>query len=149
MKIVLVYPPCAERKLKGYPLGIAYLSASLKRLYDVNIFIKSTHGPQASILYILPGTQLYRELVNKGRFNESLWVKSDAVYYYTQEQNIKTLNTWRKKVNHSGIKIPFSTPYFWDCVSPDGDDRESKVSKKFYKLGKKIKRYFNLMRNRY
>lgn len=114
-----------------------------------NKYIKSTHGPQASMLYVLPGTELYHELVKKGRFRESLWVKSDAVYYYTQEHNIKVLNRWRKKVNRSGIRIPFSVKYFWDCVSNDDNEEESQAGRKFNKLRKKVKRYFNLVRNRY
>ena len=38
MKIALVYPPCQELNLKGYPLGLAYLSASLKRKHKVDIY---------------------------------------------------------------------------------------------------------------
>ena len=38
MKIALVYPPSQELNLKGYPLGPAYLSASLKRKHKVDIY---------------------------------------------------------------------------------------------------------------
>lgn len=115
----------------------------------MNKHIKSTHGPQASMLYILPGTQLYYELVKKGQFKESIWVKSDSVYYYTQEHSIRELNRWRKKVNRSGIRIPFSTKYFWDCVPGDTENKKQGINKKADKLRKKIKRYYNLIRNRY
>ncbi|MBF0569944.1 MAG: B12-binding domain-containing radical SAM protein [Candidatus Omnitrophica bacterium] len=38
MKIALVYPPTSELNLKGYPLGLAYLSASLKKENDVTVY---------------------------------------------------------------------------------------------------------------
>ena len=38
MKISLVYPPSYERNLKGYPLGLAYLSAYLKKSFEVDIY---------------------------------------------------------------------------------------------------------------
>ncbi len=38
MKVTLVYPPSQELNLKGYPLGLAYLSASLKRRHKVDIY---------------------------------------------------------------------------------------------------------------
>jgi len=38
MKVALVYPPSFELNLKGYPLGLGYLSASLKRKHKVDIY---------------------------------------------------------------------------------------------------------------
>ncbi|PIP19433.1 MAG: hypothetical protein COX41_02800, partial [Candidatus Omnitrophica bacterium CG23_combo_of_CG06-09_8_20_14_all_41_10] len=38
MKISLVYPPTSELNLKGYPLGLAYLSASLNKYHEVDIY---------------------------------------------------------------------------------------------------------------
>ena len=37
MKIALIYPPCSEVNLKGYPLGLGYLSAVLKKAHEVDI----------------------------------------------------------------------------------------------------------------
>ena len=38
MKIALVYPPTSELNLKGYPLGLAYLYASVNKQHEVDIF---------------------------------------------------------------------------------------------------------------
>ena len=38
MKVALVYPPSQEINLKGYYLGLGYLSASLKRKHEVGIY---------------------------------------------------------------------------------------------------------------
>ncbi len=115
----------------------------------MNKNIRSTHGPGASILYILPGTRIYNELVQAGKFNENIWIKSDAVYYYTQEHNIRTLNRWRKKINRSGIRLPYSVKYFWDSIPADSQPEEWAVKKRLRKTYKKIKRFLNLIRNRY
>lgn len=116
----------------------------------MNKNIKSTHGAGASMLYILPGTPLYYQLLEKGEFNPDIWVKSDAVYYYTKEHNMNTLNQWRKRVNRSGIRIPFSTKYFWDSIPTDEViNKETPFTRKINKILKKIKRQCNFMRNRY
>jgi radical SAM superfamily enzyme YgiQ (UPF0313 family) len=111
-------------------------------------FIRSTHGPGASILYILPGTKIYQDLVNSGKFNEKIWIRSDAVYYYTQEHNIRTLNKWRKRINRSGIRLPYTVKYFWDLI-PISGDKDNAIKKSCKKFIKKVKRYLNLVRNRY
>lgn len=111
--------------------------------------IRSTHGPGASILYILPGTRIHNELVSKGKIDEKIWVKSDSVYYYTQEHSIFTLNKWRKQINNSGIKIPYSVKYFWDTIPVDETTAESKRKRRSRKTIKKIQRFVNLLRGRY
>ncbi len=111
--------------------------------------IRSTHGPGASILYILPGTRIYYGLLRNQRLNEKVWIKSDAVYYYTQERSIFTLNKWRKKINRSGIKLPYKGKYFWDLVSNGGKERNNSATIRFRRIGNKIRRFINLIRNRY
>lgn len=115
----------------------------------MNKNIKSTHGPGASILYILPGTPLYNDLIKKGEFNEKIWIRSRAVYYYVREHNIVTLNRWRKKINRSGIRLPYTVKYFWDLVPTGDEKKESAIIKRYRKIRKKLNRFFNLIRNRY
>jgi len=101
------------------------------------------------MLYILPGTKIYRELVKAGKFNEKIWVHTGAVYYYIKEHSIKTLNRWRKKINNSGIKIPFSGKYFWDYNLPDKPENVGRIRRRFRKTIKKLNRFINMQRNRY
>jgi radical SAM superfamily enzyme YgiQ (UPF0313 family) len=111
--------------------------------------IKSTHGPGTSILYILPGTKVYHELVAAKKFNEKIWINSGAVCYYTLEHNIFTLNRWRKQINHSGIKLPYNFKYFWDSIPDVQEEHVGPIMKRFRKTKKKFIRYINLIRNRY
>lgn len=115
----------------------------------MNKYIKSTHGPGASMLYILPGTRIYQELAARGDFNESLWIRSGHVYYYTKEHSMRTLNRWRKRVNRSGIRIPFTAGYFWDSVPAGDGGAGSAFSRRCDKIRKKIKRQINLLCGRY
>jgi radical SAM superfamily enzyme YgiQ (UPF0313 family) len=115
----------------------------------LNKNIRSTHGPGASMLYILPGTKIYNDLVRKGEFDERTWVRSDSVYYYTRENNIRTLNRWRKRINHSGIRLPYKGKYFWDYALPPQEEKISWFKRVFSKNYKKIIRFINLLRNRY
>ena len=115
----------------------------------LNKNIKSTHGPGASILYILPGTKIYRELVKNGEFDEKIWIKTDSVYYYTKEHNMRTLNKWRKRINNSGVKLPTNSKYFWDYVLPAKTEKLSSITKRFQKTRRKLNRFINMLRNRY
>jgi radical SAM superfamily enzyme YgiQ (UPF0313 family) len=111
--------------------------------------IRSTHGPGASILYILPGTQVYRDLLKLNKFNEKIWIKSDAVYYYTCEHNMHTLNRWRKQINRSGIRLPYTCKYFWDGLPDQAQEQESGVKKRLNKSSRKLQRFVNMLRGRY
>ena len=115
----------------------------------LNKNIKSTHGPGASMLYILPGTRIYRELVKDNEFDEKIWVKTDSVYYYTREHNTRTLNRWRKRINNSGIKLPFNFKYFWDYALTGKKENMGYVGRSFRKTRKKLIRFMNMLRNRY
>jgi radical SAM superfamily enzyme YgiQ (UPF0313 family) len=115
----------------------------------LNKNIKSTHGPGASMLYILPGTKIYRDLIKNKRFDEKIWVNTDSVYYYAKEQNISTLNRWRKIINNSGIRLPFNRKYFWDYAGIEKKEKAALPVKGWYKNIKKIKRFMNMLRNRY
>lgn len=111
--------------------------------------IRSTHGPGASMLYVLPGTKIYSDLVAENKFNEKAWVRSGAVYYYTREHSIRTLNRWRKMVNHCGIKIPYHGKYFLDSAPVVSIQKKVLGSKRLARLSKKIKRSVNLLSSRY
>jgi len=115
----------------------------------LNKNIKSTHGPGASMLYILPGTKIYRDMIKNKEFDENTWVNTDSVYYYTKENSLKTLNRWRKMINNSGIRLPFSSKYFWDYAMIERKEEAGALRKGFRKNIKKIIRFINMLRNRY
>lgn len=115
----------------------------------LNKNIRSTHGPGASMLYILPGTKIYRDMVGNKEFDERTWVRTDSVYYYTREHRMRTLNRWRKAINRSGIRLPFHDTYFWDYASTGTEEKTGAVRKGFRKNIKKIVRFANMLRNRY
>ncbi len=115
----------------------------------LNKHIKSTHGPGASILYILPGTKIYRDMVKNKEFDERVWLKTDSVYYYTREHNTKTLNRWRKRINRSGIKLPTSSKYFLDYALEGEKENLGPVRKRMRRTWHKLNRFINMMRHRY
>jgi len=113
-----------------------------------NQHIRSTNGPAASMLYILPGTKVYYELVAQGQFKESVWIKSKAVYY-TPQYRILTLNKWRKAVNKSSVRIPSQASYFWNHLDDAKRRKESSLRRRVNKLWKSTKRNINLLHRRY
>ncbi len=115
----------------------------------LNKNIRSTHGPGASILYILPGTKIYGELIKNNKFDEKVWIKTDSVYYYTKENSLKTLNRWRKRINKSGIRLPYKFKYFWDYAVKEDRKNINPISRLFKKTRKKLGRFINMLRNRY
>jgi radical SAM superfamily enzyme YgiQ (UPF0313 family) len=124
-------------------------AATVKETIDyANANLRSTHGPGTSILYILPGTKVYADLVSKKKFNEKIWIKSGHVYYYAQEHSMRVLNRWRKMINRSGIKIPYTVKYFWDAVAP-GPGQKILGSRRLAKTINKTKRSINMLLSRY
>lgn len=115
----------------------------------LNKHIKSTHGPGASILYILPGTKIYREMVKNGEFDERIWLRTDSVYYYTREHRMKTLNSWRKRINRSGIRLPTSARHFLDYALEGEKENLGPVRKRIRRTRHKLTRFINMMRHRY
>jgi len=115
----------------------------------LNKNIRSTHGPGASMLYILPGTKIYRGLVKSDEFDERIWLKTDSVYYYTREHNIRVLNRWRKKINSSGIRLASNLKYFWDYALVNSEENAGKFKRALRKNIRKITRFINMLRNRY
>ncbi|MCX5712789.1 MAG: radical SAM protein, partial [Candidatus Omnitrophica bacterium] len=115
----------------------------------LNKNIRSTHGPGASMLYILPGTKIYADLVRKKQFNERVWIKSASVYYYTKEHSMAVLNKWRKKINHSGIRIAYTAKYFWDSIPNMYKEQKLLGSKRLAKIVRKTKGSLNLLLKRY
>jgi len=114
-----------------------------------NAHLRSTHGAGASMLYILPGTKIYRDLVAAGRFDERKWVRSGHVYYYTGEHTMMTLNRWRKMVNGSGTIIPHQGPGFWDAVPSGGKEPRLLGSRALGRVVRKTSRQVNLFLGRY
>ncbi len=115
----------------------------------LNTFIRSTHGPGASMLYVLPGTKIHADLVKAGKFDELIWAKKGSVYYYTQEHSMKVLNRWRKMINRSGIRIPYTAAYFWDSVPQSSEHAGFWANTAVAKAAKKFKRSLNLLLSRY
>lgn len=111
--------------------------------------IRSTHGPGASMLYVLPGTKIYRDMVKNNEPWEKIWVKTDSVYYYTKENSLRTLNRWRKRINNSGIRLPFHSKYFWDYALNNNQKDVNTIGRVFRKTRKKLGRFINMLRNRY
>jgi len=123
---------------------------TIKETIDyLNKNITSTHGPGTSMLYILPGTKIYWELVKNDEFDEKVWIKTDSVYYYTKENSLKTLNRWRKRINNSGIRLPFHSKYFWDYALKENKENMNSIRRSFRKTRKKLGRFINMLRNRY
>ncbi|MDO8662426.1 MAG: radical SAM protein [Candidatus Omnitrophota bacterium] len=123
---------------------------TIKKSVDyLNKYIKSTHGPGASMLYVLPGTKIYRDMIKNKEFDEKTWLITDSVYYYTKEHNISILNRWRKAINNSGIRLPFNYKYFWDYATVEQKEKVGALRKGFRKNIKKIARFINILRNRY
>jgi radical SAM superfamily enzyme YgiQ (UPF0313 family) len=115
----------------------------------LNKYIRSTHGPGASMLYILPGTKIYRDMIRNKEFDEMIWIKTNSVYYYTKEHSISTLNRWRKAINNSGIRLPFNYKYFWNYAITEKNEEAGALKKGFRKNIRKVARFINMLRNRY
>ena len=101
------------------------------------------------MLYVLPGTKIYRDMIKNKEFDEKTWVRTDSVYYYTKEHNISTLNRWRKAINNSGIRLSFKYKYFWDYATVEKKEEIGALVKGFRKNIKKITRSINMLRSRY
>jgi radical SAM superfamily enzyme YgiQ (UPF0313 family) len=115
----------------------------------LNRNIKSTHGPGASMLYILPGTKIYSDLVKSKTFDEKIWIKSGAVLYYTKEHNMMTLNKWRKRINGAGIRLPADLKYFWDYALKEKTININSFNKVFLRIRRKLIRFISMICNRY
>ena len=106
MRIALVYPPCGELNLKGYPLGLAYLSASLKKSHEVDIYNYSGKEDKASIQAFLAAVKVTQPAVvvlsftsfNRGqaytilkkvkRINKNIFVVLGGVHASTMHQQL-------------------------------------------------------------
>ena len=90
---------------------------SSKTIQDTVIFLNSipmTDPPGTSILYVLPGTLLYEDMVKEKHFSDESWLISDYVPFYTLDHSYLTLSRWAKRVRESGHIIPFDlTKHFW------------------------------------
>ena len=60
--------------------------------------IKPRSSIGATILWLLPGTEVYKEAVEKGIINDSYWLDSDDVPYNTMEHPIKKLKKLRRRL---------------------------------------------------
>jgi anaerobic magnesium-protoporphyrin IX monomethyl ester cyclase len=57
-----------------------------------------------NITKIYPGTDLYKQVLAEGKFNDDLWLDTEKVPYYTLEHNEETLIKFQEKVLHE-LKI--------------------------------------------
>lgn len=90
---------------------------SPKTIKDTVDFLNSlpmTDPPGTSILYVLPGTLLYEDMVKANQISDESWIKSDYVPFYTLEHSFLTLTRWAGQVKESGQRILFDpTKHFW------------------------------------
>jgi len=83
-------------------------------------FINTLHmtdQPSTSILYILPGTKLYAELLVKHPELECFWVHNNDILQYTLENTLDKLNKWAIRISQSGSIVFFDrNKHFWNNV---------------------------------
>jgi len=104
--------------------------------------ISLTDCPSTSILYVLPGTVLYENLVQESYVKDSDWVKYDSVPFYTVENSYKTLYRWHNIVKNSGKRIPFKPErHFWYEVIFHSQASLSKYLQRIRKIVSRIKLY--------
>lgn len=60
--------------------------------------IKPRSSIGANILWLLPGTAVYEDAVNKGYINEDYWLESDDIPYNLQEHSLEKLKELRKRL---------------------------------------------------
>lgn len=73
-----------------------------------------TDSPSTSLLYVLPGTALYREFLKVLPSIDNYWVDSDEVPLYTLEHPVETLVAWHERISASGNLIPYNQScHFW------------------------------------
>ena len=73
-----------------------------------------TDAPSTSILYVLPGTPIYEDLLQAGKINGDDWSRYDSVPSYTIENSYSTLMRWQKMVSATGKRLPFDRKnHFW------------------------------------
>lgn len=76
--------------------------------------LSMTDAITSSILYVLPGSELYQALEARGKIDPKSWVHYDTVPTYLLEQSLWTLLQWSKRINHAGKIIPFDKQkHFW------------------------------------
>ena len=76
-----------------------------------------TDSPSTAVLYILPGTKLYADLLDQHPELERYWGESDKVPLYTAENSLEQLNEWSCRISRSGtiVTVP-RDGHFWDKV---------------------------------
>ncbi len=76
-----------------------------------------TDPPSTAILYILPGTKLYAELLCRHPELERYWSESDKIPLYTAENSLEQLNEWSSRISGSGRVVTSPRDgHFWDNV---------------------------------
>jgi anaerobic magnesium-protoporphyrin IX monomethyl ester cyclase len=72
--------------------------ATIDETIELMDIIKPRSSIGANILWLLPGTKVYKEAVEKGIISDSYWLDSDEIGYNTMEQPIKKLKKLRKRL---------------------------------------------------
>lgn len=79
--------------------------------------LQMTDPPSTAVLYILPGTKLYNELLSKQPELARFWSACDEVPYYTVEHTMETLIEWAQRISQSASLVPFDrNRHFWNAV---------------------------------
>ena len=79
--------------------------------------LQMTDKPSTAILYVLPGTGLYEELLEQQPELARYWVESSDVLYYTLENSMEKLIGWVNQISQSGaIVYSDRNNHFWNNI---------------------------------
>lgn len=79
--------------------------------------LQMTDQPSTAILYILPGTKLYANLLVQHPELERYWADSSDIPFYTLENSLEQLSDWARQVSQSGKIVFFDrNKHFWNNV---------------------------------
>ncbi len=76
-----------------------------------------TDSPSTSLLYLLPGTELYNRLTATQTIQDNYWIEHDDVPFYTMEHPLEQLQSWSQRISRSGDIIPYDRKrHFWNQI---------------------------------
>ncbi len=117
---------------------------TVRETVDFMNTLPMTDSPSTSVLYVLPGTLLYEDLLKKGYIKSDHWFKYDTVPFYTVENSYRTLDRWAQMVHSSGKISGFDREkHFWhnnlDAADVAHDVKAYSFLKKIIRLTAKPK----------
>jgi len=76
-----------------------------------------TDCPSTSLLYVLPGTQLYFDLKKENPDIDNFWIRHGEIMFYEKENPKSQLRKWAGRISNSGEKIDFDIAnHFWNNI---------------------------------